>query len=246
MSNFNWAHSKECIKDLQRCLRREDPQTRLITLSLGKWKFIGQQLLPLLLINGEDDRELTATISIHLFSWFITNLLMLIPPSLSLSLSSLSHTTHHTTPNNKLVKLLVMLTMPLHPSALPQVKYEHLPYFQDTKEAFLQQHVITTIMQFLVEPMRNRQDPNNNNMIELVLNLFRNLLLIPDVGQATTASGADHRSQMQNRLTLLFQSVCLSFLLSVFPLLQLINVLCVNAGKCLKPYSGCYAICWWW
>lgn len=168
----------EYVKDLQRCLRREDPQMRIITLQLGRWRFVSRHLLPLLIscsTTGEQDLA------------------------------------------SAIVKLLVTLTMPLPRTVGERVRNEHLSWMQEAKEGFAHKHVMVAIMTFLAEPLMDRHEEHNNNLIELVLTLFRNLLLIPDGNPSPTASSTDYRAHLHDRLVLLFHSE------DVFSLLMLVG-----------------------
>lgn len=53
----------EYVRDLQRCLRREDPEVRIITLQLGRWRFVSRHVLPLLIgASTSGDRDLAAAV----------------------------------------------------------------------------------------------------------------------------------------------------------------------------------------
>jgi len=106
------------------------------------------------------------------------------------------------------VKLLVTLTMPLPRTVGERVRNEHLSWMQEAKEGFAHKHVMVAIMTFLAKPLMDRHEEHNNNLIELVLTLFRNLLLIPDGNPSPTASSTDYRAHLHDRLVLLFHSVC--------------------------------------
>jgi hypothetical protein len=98
--------------------------------------------------------------------------------------------------------------MPLPRTVGERVRNEHLSWMQEAKEGFAHKHVMVAIMTFLAEPLMDRHEEHNNNLIELVLTLFRNLLLIPDGNPSPTASSTDYRAHLHDRLVLLFHSVC--------------------------------------
>lgn len=106
--------------------------------------------------------------------------------------------------------------MPLPRNANERVRNEHLSWLQETKESFAHKHVIVALMAIIAEPLLNWNEERNHNLIELVLTLFRNLLLIPDADFSPTSSGADYRAHLHDRLVLLFHSVSSNVLLPFF------------------------------
>ena len=53
---------KDCVADLQRYLRRDDPMVMAAHRALGQWRVLQTHLLPLLQANGDSDSRLTFSV----------------------------------------------------------------------------------------------------------------------------------------------------------------------------------------
>jgi len=94
------------------------------------------------------------------------------------------------------VKLMAQLTMPISPES--QLRENHLRYFQETKDAIISSELVGLLMTFLADPLVRREH-KDDVWIELILTLWRDLLLIPDA-EPTAAAGNNHLTHMHSDL----------------------------------------------
>jgi len=106
----------------------------------------------------------------------------------------------------ELLKVMVLLTDAPSDLALPQQREKHLTILHKYKDAFLQDDVLAMLMQLVADPLsregRERTD-DDIKFIELVLHLFKNLLVVPDA-DLKEASRGDNLSHMHDDLIVAF------------------------------------------
>ena len=163
----------ECLHDIQRYLRHDDPDTQLYHRKLGEWNIVRTKLLPLALLY----KDQIDTVKGRKTLFTVT-------------------------------KLLVMLTMPLD-TDMPddadkcawaaQIRQQQR-HAAINKADFLREGVILTFTSLLQEPlshMGRKRTEKDNITIELVLTLFRNLLVAGDPSAHTKLGDADAADRLR-------------------------------------------------
>jgi len=110
----------------------------------------------------------------------------------------------------ELLKVLLLMTDAPHASASAAEKKQQHEVLYIYKDLFLNEDVLALLMQVVYEPLGREGSERNEadcKFIELVLHIFKNLLLVPDAQKQgdTTASGNDHLTHMHDNLLLAFQ-----------------------------------------
>lgn len=133
-------HCEESIRDLIKAIKQENAKLPVTRQTLGKWNFLQQHLIPILIFH-QQDKKLS----------FLT------------------------------VMLLVQLTEMPNQDCENKPKLEIIQHLQDYKETFLLPKVVSSLMTHLADCLQvDEKTQKHNQMIELIIVLFKQLLSIPD------------------------------------------------------------------
>ena len=96
---------------------------------------------------------------------------------------------------------MIMVKLTEKPGDNCQDEVRYMQHLREYKECFLQGNVINVLIQHLADCLQHEsRNEKHEQMIELIIVLFLQLLQIPDEKHA----GQDHKISLQKRLLLIF------------------------------------------
>ena len=122
----------ECLQDLQRILRRDDPRIRGVFLQLGKWQIVSKDLIPLIGILLLSVLLCLVYLSMHVWGVSVTY-----RDELPLTLAAM--------------KVLALMT--LRPSEESIELHKQHKILTEIKDAFIGTHAVTVIMDTMRDPL---------------------------------------------------------------------------------------------
>eukprot|EP00658_Telonema_sp_P-2_P023611 TRINITY_DN1946_c0_g1_i1.p2 TRINITY_DN1946_c0_g1~~TRINITY_DN1946_c0_g1_i1.p2 ORF type:complete len:139 (+),score=42.25 TRINITY_DN1946_c0_g1_i1:200-616(+) len=103
---------------------------------------------------------------------------------------------------------MVLMTDAPSDMAPPDLRERHLQILYRYKDEFLKHDVLAMLMQVVADPLsREGRDRTEDDckFIELVLHLFKNLLVVPNAEKLRECSGGDNMTHMHDDLLAAFQ-----------------------------------------
>lgn len=167
INNFDvYVKHDQCeysLKDIYRRLKTESEKIPIIKLTLGNWQFLAKDLIPLLIFHRKDKKLsfLTCMLLVQLTE---------IPVKGETGLTADSFEKSWVNPKN-------------------EYRHSMMEILREYKEAFLQPDVITVLMEHLADCLQIEvRNDKHDQMIELIIVLFKNLLQIPEPRATQTTS----------------------------------------------------------
>ncbi|XP_048228801.1 protein timeless homolog isoform X1 [Ricinus communis] len=200
----------ENLKDLLRCLRRDDPETREVFKQVCNWKVVSKDLIPIIQYC-QVDRSLVLNAGNYSFFFFFFSFLFL--------LIMVGTSDKFVDFYNISVKVLVFLTMPIEPSSNDIL--QQTEYLWDLKSAITCSDTVGVIISLLEDPLEHLEreafTEDDWKLVQLVLTLFRNILAIQDFSLLQKVGGsASHLLSLRDRfLELMFHENVMDLVLII-------------------------------
>ena len=165
--HYLYCETIATLHDIIRFLRKDDSPERKVFLQLTTWNIMRKDVIPLLLVS-HTDAQISILTSKRLRGWFWLILISVF--------------------KNLLVKLLVFLTLP--PERKCQNFFEQVRALHSNLVSIIQHSEILSIaLLFLSNALQKMEDGRisendyDGKMVQLVMTLFRNVLLVAELSQ---------------------------------------------------------------